>query len=277
MPLTVNGKLDRAKLPAAMPAEPRIIDAGAEAATETERRLGQIWASVLGAGVAAGPDGVARLGAGDDVFLHGADSLLAMRALARIRAEFGVSLALKLLFDQPVIRDQAAMIDAAAQAVDAPFPQRPAAMADLVPLTAGQEGLWFLWRMNPTSAAYNVSGALEIAGSLDIEALRQAVAAVVARHEALRVWFVETDNGVAQRILADAAFDWAVVDLAGAIWPGMIRQEMMRRCAGACTTPRCGPSHSIAARCCGRCWSGAVRRAMCWRSAPIISSRTVRP
>src|SRR5262245_51543678 len=53
---------------------------------------------------------------------------------------------------------------------------------DALPLSFAQERLWFLWRLEPESAAYNVAGAVRLGGDLDVRALRSAVDALVMRH-----------------------------------------------------------------------------------------------
>jgi amino acid adenylation domain-containing protein len=65
------------------------------------------------------------------------------------------------------------------------IPRRAVGRTDL-PLSFGQEQLWFLDRFAPGLAAYNIPLALGLAGPLDVAALGHALDALVARHEALR-------------------------------------------------------------------------------------------
>jgi hypothetical protein len=67
--------------------------------TDAERWVSGVWREVLG---------VDRIGADDDFFALGGDSLAAARALARIRAAFGVDLPVSALFDEPTLAAQAA-------------------------------------------------------------------------------------------------------------------------------------------------------------------------
>ncbi|HEY6321945.1 MAG TPA: AMP-binding protein, partial [Thermoanaerobaculia bacterium] len=60
-----------------------------------------------------------------------------------------------------------------------------------VPLTLGQRALYFLDRLAPRGAAYVIAGAAGVRGDLDLAALRQACAALVERHPALRTTFAE--------------------------------------------------------------------------------------
>jgi acyl carrier protein len=102
LPLTANGKIDRQAL-AALPieAQERTTDYVAPR-TETERALAAIWGELLK---------VDRVGVDDDVFDLGAHSLLAMKALTRIREAFGVNLVLRNLFEQPTVAQLAPAID----------------------------------------------------------------------------------------------------------------------------------------------------------------------
>jgi amino acid adenylation domain-containing protein len=98
LPLNANGKIDRQAL-AALPIEPQ--GSSGAARTETERRVAEIWAELLNAEV--GPD--------DDVFDLGAHSLMAMKALTRIRDVFHVNLSLRNLFEHPTVAGLAGAID----------------------------------------------------------------------------------------------------------------------------------------------------------------------
>ncbi|MEU4482851.1 amino acid adenylation domain-containing protein [Micromonospora sp. NPDC023966] len=100
LPLTPNGKLDRAALPApaAAPAE----DAYVAPRTEAESLVAEVYAEILQ---------VEKVGALDDFFTLGGNSLRGMRAMARIRAEVDVELPMRALFSSPVVADLAAQIE----------------------------------------------------------------------------------------------------------------------------------------------------------------------
>jgi amino acid adenylation domain-containing protein len=105
LPRTPNGKVDRAALPA--PARPQsgAIAGGSAPAGERERRLAKIWRAVLGHAVGeTGPDPQANF------FEIGGHSLLAVRLLVQIEAEFGCKLSLAALFAHPTIAAQARLL-----------------------------------------------------------------------------------------------------------------------------------------------------------------------
>ncbi|WP_244106332.1 condensation domain-containing protein, partial [Paraburkholderia phenazinium] len=83
-----------------------------------------------------------------------------------------------------------------------------ASTARYYPLAPAQERLWFLWKLDPLSPAYNLSRAVRLTGRLDVRALRRAFDALVARHGALRTRFVETRGVAAQCIADDAGYLW---------------------------------------------------------------------
>lgn len=99
LPVTANGKLDRAAFPAPHFAE----EAGVATATRTEIRLGTLFAEVLGLDKGVGPQG--------DFFTLGGDSLLAINLTLRIRQVFGSDPGLGALFEHPTVSALAALID----------------------------------------------------------------------------------------------------------------------------------------------------------------------
>ncbi|MEU3535112.1 amino acid adenylation domain-containing protein, partial [Streptomyces murinus] len=186
LPLTANGKLDRAALPAP---ESASDGSGRAARTPQEQIVCDLFAQVLG---------LPRVGVDDDFFHLGGHSLLATRLIARIRAAFGVEIGLRTLFEVRTAGAVAARLDTAG-------PARPALtrqpLPDPVPLSFAQRRLWFLHKMEGPSATYNIPLVLRLTGELDPEALRTAVDDVVARHDSLRTVFPETEGTPRQHVL----------------------------------------------------------------------------
>ncbi|MDQ8732839.1 non-ribosomal peptide synthetase, partial [Bradyrhizobium sp. LHD-71] len=70
------------------------------------------------------------------------------------------------------------------------------------PLSFAQARLWFLWRMDPSSAAYNMPVTVRIRGRLDLEAMQRAFDTLVVRHESLRTVFRQ-EGGEAEQIVLE--------------------------------------------------------------------------
>jgi amino acid adenylation domain-containing protein len=95
-----SGKLDRLALPA--PPEPPAAAGDSDTATKTELRLADAWQELVGGN---------RAGRSDDFFDLGGDSMLATRLIARIRNAFGIDVALREIYDHPVLGELASAID----------------------------------------------------------------------------------------------------------------------------------------------------------------------
>ncbi|NGO44964.1 non-ribosomal peptide synthase/polyketide synthase [Streptomyces ureilyticus] len=189
IPLTPNGKLDRRALPAPQAAH----TTGRGPRTEREEALCGLFAEVLG---------VPEVGVDDDFFALGGHSLLATVLANRIRAELGLSVELRQLFDTPTVAALAETLPEAAW----PEPVTAAERPDRLPLSYAQERMWFLGVLDGPSDAYNVPVALRLTGEVDLTALCAALADVVARHEPLRTVYVGDAQGPRQVVLrADAA------------------------------------------------------------------------
>jgi len=193
LPLTGNGKLDRAALPAPEAAR-EASGAGAPLRTPTEQALGEIWRDLLGC---------REVWRTDDFFELGGHSLLATRVASRIRAVFELQLPLATVFEASRLVDLAQHIDDATRA-RLHVPTRPpltprTPQADEV-LSFSQQRMWIIDALARNSA-YNIPIGLWLEGELDIEALQAACDAVVQRHEPLRTVYALAAEPVARATL----------------------------------------------------------------------------
>ncbi|HYH46476.1 MAG TPA: condensation domain-containing protein, partial [Thermoanaerobaculia bacterium] len=210
LPLTASGKVDRQALP--VPDRQR-FSAGYQAPrTPVEEVLAGIWGEVLG---------LERVGVADRFFDLGGHSLLATQVLSRLREAFGIELPLRDLFEAPALSELAARIEAAClqkewrAGAGPPPPLVPVPRESLLPLSFAQERFWVLDRLEPGNPAYDMPGAFELAGALDVAALAAALNHVASRHEVLRTVLRVVDGAPRQYILPSLDIGLPVLDLAG--------------------------------------------------------------
>ncbi|SEU41903.1 amino acid adenylation domain-containing protein, partial [Myxococcus fulvus] len=206
LPLTPNGKVDRDALPA-LDSQTSTREYVAPR-TPTEIRLAALWAELLH---------VERIGLTDDFFELGGHSLLATQLVSRVRATFGVELALRDLFSVPTIEALAQRVDEAilaGKSVQLPPLVPVSREGGPLPLSFAQQRLWFLDRFQPDSAFYNIPSALRLDTMVDLDALIRALQELVHRHESLRTSFHTREDGEPyQRIHPRVELSVPVVDL----------------------------------------------------------------
>ncbi|HEX2091347.1 MAG TPA: amino acid adenylation domain-containing protein, partial [Longimicrobiaceae bacterium] len=110
-----------------------------------------------------------------------------------------------------------------------PIPRRRGSRP--LPLSFAQQRLWFLQRLEPESAAYNVPVALRLRGALEVATLERTLTEIVRRHEALRTVFAEAGGEPVQVVLAPEPATIPVAELAGL--PEGAREAEVRRLARA--------------------------------------------
>ncbi|MCD0244452.1 amino acid adenylation domain-containing protein, partial [Xanthomonas melonis] len=192
-PLTANGKLDRAALPAVDAAA--VATRGHEApVSEIEVQVAGIWAELLG---------LERVGRQDNFFALGGHSLLATQVVSAVRRLLGWEVPLGQVFRHPTLAAFAACVEESAPSTLEALV--PAVRPEVLPLSWAQQRLWFLDQLDPAaSAAYHMPAALRLQGALDRAALQAALDRVVARHEGLRARFVSSEDGPVQQFAPDS-------------------------------------------------------------------------
>ncbi len=200
LPLLSSGKVDRRALPAP------VIEREAERTSEGPRTANEatllgIWRETLG---------VETIGVHDNFFDLGGDSILSIQIVSRAR-QAGLELTPRLLFEHQTIAALAAVATAAA----APLATAIASSAEAVesaPATPVQA--WFLEQELAEPNHFNMPVLLAVDAALDVTLLSRALAALVERHDALRLVLERDGDGWRQRVLPPQAVGaLEVVDL----------------------------------------------------------------
>ncbi len=225
VPLTAVGKLDRDALP-----DPVTSVAGREQVqprTRLEHVIAGIWADVLG---------LPGVGIDQSFFSLGGHSLLAARAVARLRGELGTDVPFALIFAHPTVAGLAAALPGQ------PLPGQPGATAGLVippaggplQLSAAQQRMWFLDRLEPGDSRYHLPMAYRISGPLHAGHLDQALALITSRHDALRTRFVTGSHDEPSLVIdppGSAVLD--VIDVSRAPDPAAVGHQQVLATIGA--------------------------------------------
>jgi len=226
LPRTVNGKIDRRALEVLARQAGGAETEAAAPRDPLEEVLAGLWAEVLGA---------QRVGIHDDFFALGGHSLLGARLVSSIQAACGFEVSLRTLFEAPTVARLAETLSAEGAVRRGREPIPKVSRGGVLPLSFGQERLWFLDRLQPGGAAYNVPLDLRLTGRLSVPVLARSLEEIVRRHEALRTSFPEIDGRPVQSIHPPADFELQSIDLAGLPVEGMtaevdrIAQEAARR------------------------------------------------
>jgi hypothetical protein len=138
---------------------------------------------------------------------------------------------LRDLFEAPRLADFAARIEAAQRAGSGRLapPLVPVPRQGPVPLSYAQERLWFLYLLEPESAAFHLGGTVLLTGALAPGVFAASLSETVRRHEVLRTRFEESAEGPVQAIDPAVPFPLPLVDLGGL--PERTRENELRRLA----------------------------------------------
>jgi amino acid adenylation domain-containing protein len=185
LPRSPSGKLDRsALLPPFREAIPdgdaATVSDAIEPADAIALLLSRIWAGVLARD---------RVGANENFFDLGGNSLTAMQIVSRVRDAMRIDLAVRDLFDQPTVARLAVCIERAQ-----PVKRKRIASPREPALSFAQQRLWLLSQLDPGTPLYTLDVGIRLRGRLDIGLLERSLHEVIARHSSLRT-AISIENG----------------------------------------------------------------------------------
>ena len=148
--------------------------------TVIEKELKEIWEDLLQTNVS---------GIHEDFFEIGGHSLLATRLFANIKEKWGIDIPIKKVFENSTIYDLSQVIEELISDSTTVFDFNKIEKTDRakpLELSYSQQRLWFINKLQPDSALYNIPLAFNIKGDLNFEIFRQTVEKIINRHEVLR-------------------------------------------------------------------------------------------
>ncbi|MBE2202016.1 MAG: amino acid adenylation domain-containing protein [Anaerolinea sp.] len=222
IPILPNGKVNRRALPPPDPTRLQLDETFAAPRNPVEEELVSIWQKLLN---------LEQVGIYDNFFELGGHSLLLTQLASRIRKQLQIELPLRTLFKAATIAAMSvAITEKTAEQQPQTSPILPAApRPGKLPLSFGQQRLWFLSQLEPDSPAYNIPGAVRLMGQLNIPALENSLAGVIDRHEILRTTITTAGDQPVQIIAPAVPSHLPLVDLSQL--PGPQREAEVRRLA----------------------------------------------
>ncbi|MEA2691711.1 MAG: hypothetical protein QOJ16_1098, partial [Acidobacteriota bacterium] len=219
LPVTSNGKVDRAALPAPEFGRAALEQEMVTPRNSREARLAAIWSEVLG---------LTEIGVHDNFFELGGDSILSIQ-IASLASRAGLRLSPLQLFEHPTVARLA-------EAVAVVEPRRPGdregggTVVGPVPLTPIQRRFFELDVPEPHH--WNQAILLEVAHPLEACALAAALSCLLAHHDALRHRFRPGEGGWEQ-VAAPPTASWILSSLDLSALPAAARSGAVERAAAA--------------------------------------------
>ena len=205
LPLNANHKLDLNALPEPNNLRPELKEPYVAPRDSSEALLAKIWQNVLG---------IDSVGVHDDFFELGGDSLLAMQMLNRMKQNTNLPVSFRDLFKNQTVAKLSKSFPASqhekrepSRAVEKVLQRRA------YPLSLAQQGLWFLWQLEPDNPYYTAQGNIHLRGSLNLPALKRAWQALLQRHVILRAKFDREDGQPIQMFEETLNADLPLTDL----------------------------------------------------------------
>ncbi|MET0626705.1 MAG: condensation domain-containing protein, partial [Pyrinomonadaceae bacterium] len=162
-----------------------------------------------------------RIDADKSVIGYGLDSLQAVELAHSIESRFGVAFPVAELLGGESLSELAARVRLLLAEAAPPVAVEETDAAETHALSHGQEALWFLHRVAPDSAAYNVTAAARVRGPLDAGVLRESFRELVARHPSLRTTFEAREGVPVRRVNEHAQFLYEELDAANLDEPAL--------------------------------------------------------
>ena len=181
MPISPNGKTDIKQLP-----EPELKLALVMPVTYMEEKLHNIISDMAN---------IEEFGVTDDLYALGFTSLALIKLNSLIYEEFGVSLDISVLFNNPTIRNFTHELENENQEWNIDELIKSARNMEYYPLTENQMGIYYECAQSPDEIKYTMPMVTRFGSDVDAKKLKQSLIKVIDAHPYLKTRMVFDDEG----------------------------------------------------------------------------------
>lgn len=216
IPLSLNGKIDYKQLPYP-DANINTADKYVAPSSPLEVEISKIISEVLK---------IDNVSTTSNFFEIGGYSLTATQVINKINQRKNLSVPIRIIFEKPTIKELAKSIEneySTSSQVNISKVNRNVR----IPASYGQQQLLLINKIMPDDYSYNVSGAMELIGNINIEAFKSSISQIIMRHEVLRTVFYEEDGEFYQKILNAVPIPLEIVE--NKSWSDIVLEEGSRR------------------------------------------------
>lgn len=200
-PLTPSGKIDRRNLPEAAHLIETKID-HALPRNKIEEEIAKMWLDVLD---------IKKVGIYDNFFELGGHSLKAIKLISAVQKNLNVKLSMTDIFRAPTIASLYEIVQGSKRTTFEEIKSQ--SKKEYYELSYCQERLWFLYKRDPRSPAFNISGKLTFYEKVEKNIIKEALMKIIHRHDSFRTYFKEIDKIPMQFICPEVGMDLEIVDL----------------------------------------------------------------
>ncbi|MDN9009953.1 non-ribosomal peptide synthetase [Brevibacillus laterosporus] len=196
LPLNQNGKINDSLLPTPTAQSTYSTKEAGVPRNTDEARMASLWANVLG---------VTSIGIYDNFFERGGHSLKVMLLCSQIQKEYGVSIPIRQVFENPNVAATTLYVQSQKQQ-HAYEPLLSLNQRDYYETSSPQKRMYIVSQYKSVGKSYHIPVMYWLEGNLNVEALRQAFQQLIDRHEPLRTSFAVVQGEIVQRVEENVSF-----------------------------------------------------------------------
>lgn len=187
IPLTINGKIDKTKLPKITITSKKIV----KPKTDTQIKLSKIIENLLN---------ITITDINQSIFNLGADSLICIQLISEIYNTFNIKIDIKNIFTHNNIYELSNFIENNSYSKFDIFKIKE---QPFYPISSAQKRIYYTSQLsNSNPGVYSIAGGIEFSQKLDIDKIKKCFSTLFQRYEAFRSYFEIIDGDIYQKILS---------------------------------------------------------------------------